>query len=134
MLDKGYVSSVLDGGAKVTVIPATSGDVVTQPLTVPFFLLGTMKPKKEVVFCSFPDGSGLVLAALDGSWNHDLSGDVIISGGLSAGSLDASGGISAGGDVSAAGSVSAGSVAAGGVDLGSHTHTDSTGGSTSAPQ
>ena len=80
MIDKGYVSSILDGGKKVTVIPATSGDVVTQPLTVPFFLLGTMKPRKEVVFCSFPDGTGLVLAALDGSWNHDLAGSVAISG------------------------------------------------------
>lgn len=122
MIDKGYVSSILDEGKKVTVIPATSGDVVTQPLTVPFFLLGTMKPRKEVVFCSFPDGTGLVLAALDGSWNHDLAGSVTISGTLSAGAVVASG------------AVSGGSVSAGGVSLGSHTHTDSRGGATSGPQ
>lgn len=122
MIDKGYVSSILDGGKKVTVIPATSGDVVTQPLTVPFFLLGTMKPRKEVVFCSFPDGTGLVLAALDGSWNHDLAGGVTVSGTLSAAA------------VAASGAVSGGSVSAGGVSLGSHTHTDSRGGATSGPQ
>lgn len=122
MIDKGYVSSILDGGKKVTVIPATSGDVVTQPLTVPFFLLGTMKPQKEIVFCSFPDGSGVVLAALDGTWNHDLSGDVKISGKLSAGA------------VAASGAVSGSSVSAGGVSLGSHTHTDSRGGATSGPK
>lgn len=122
MIDKGYVSSILDGGKKVTVIPATSGDVVTQPLTVPFFLLGTMKPRKEIVFCSFPDGTGLVLAALDGSWNHDLAGSVTISGTLSVAAVVASG------------AVSGGSVSAGGVSLGSHTHTDSRGGSTSGPQ
>lgn len=122
MIDKGYISSILDEGKKVTVIPATSGDVVTQPLTVPFFLLGTMKPRKEVVFCSFPDGTGLVLAALDGSWNHDLAGSVTISGTLSVGA------------VAASGAVSGGSVSAGGVSLGSHTHTDSRGGSTSGPQ
>lgn len=122
MIDKGYVSSILDGGKKVTAIPATSGDVVTQPLTVPFFLLGTMKPRKEIVFCSFPDGTGLVMAALDGSWNHDLAGNVAISGTLSAAAVVASG------------AVSGGSVSAGGVSLGSHTHTDSRGGSTSGPQ
>lgn len=122
MIDKGYVSSILDGGKKVTVIPATSGDVVTQPLTVPFFLLGTMKPRKEVVFCSFPDGTGLVLAALDGGWNHNLTGNVSVAGTLSAGA------------VAASGAISGGSVSAGGVDLGSHTHTDSRGGTTSGPQ
>lgn len=122
MIDKGYVSSILEEGKKVMVIPATSGDVVTQPLTVPFFLLGTMKPRKEVVFCSFPDGTGVVLAALDGSWNHNLAGSVTISGTLSAGA------------VAASGAVSGGSVSAGGVSLGSHTHTDSRGGSTSGPQ
>lgn len=126
MIDKGYVSSVLDEGKKVTVIPATSGDVVSQPLTVPFFLLGVMKPRKEVVFCSFPDGSGAVLAALDGSWNQNLAGNVTISGTLSAGAVAASGAVSAG-------SVSASSVSAGGVSLSSHTHTDSMGGSTSGP-
>lgn len=122
MIDKGYVSSILDGGKKVTVIPATSGDVVTQPLTVPFFLLGTMKPRKEVVFCSFPDGTGLVLTALDGGWNHNLTGNVSVAGTLSAGA------------VAASGAVSGGSVSAGGVSLSSHTHTDSRGGSTSGPQ
>jgi hypothetical protein len=122
MIDKGYVSSILDGGKKVTVIPATSGDVVTQPLTVPFFLLGTMKPRKEVVFCSFPDGTGLVLAALDGGWNHNLTGNVSVAGTLSAGA------------VAASGAISGGSVSTGGVDLGSHTHTDSRGGATSGPQ
>lgn len=127
MIDKGYVSSVLDEGKKVTVIPASSGDVVTQPLTVPFFLLGTMKARKEVVFCSFPDGSGIVLAALDGSWNKNITGDVTISGALSAGAVAASGAVSAG-------SVSAGSVTAGGISLGGHTHTDSMGGNTSGPK
>jgi hypothetical protein len=122
MIDKGYVSTILEEGKKVTVIPATSGDVVTQPLIVPFFLLGTMKPRKEIVFCSFPDGTGVVLAALDGSWNHNLAGSVTISGTLSAGA------------VAASGAVSGGSVSAGGVSLSGHTHTDSRGGSTSGPQ
>lgn len=117
MIDKGFVSTVLEDGKKVTVIPACSGDVVTQPLVVPFFLLGTMKPKKEIVYCSFTDGTGVVLANLDGTWSRALDGDISITGKLSVGSLEASGGVSANG-----------------VDLGSHTHTESTGSKTSGPE
>ena len=116
MIDKGYVSAVLEGGNKVTVVPACSGDVVTQPLVVPFFLLGTMKPKKEIVFCSFSDGSGIVLANLDGTWSQKLDGDISIAGKLSVSDLEASGAVSANG-----------------VNLGDHTHTDSNGETTSGP-
>lgn len=127
MIEKGYVSAVLDGGKKVTVIPAFSGDVVSHELIVPFFLIGTMQTRKEVVYCSFPDNTGVVIASMDGTWNHNLDGDVKITGKITAASVAASGAIT-GDSVTASGKVSGSSVNAGSVSLGGHTHEYSKGG------
>lgn len=70
MIYKGYVSSISDGGKTVTVVPAFSSDVVTIPLSVPVLLQGTMAVNKEVIYCTFPDNTGAVLANMDGKWNN----------------------------------------------------------------
>lgn len=70
MIYKGYVSSISNGGKTVTVVPAFSGDVVTPPLSVPVLLQGTMAVNKEVIYCTFPDNTGAVLANMDGKWNN----------------------------------------------------------------
>lgn len=75
MIEKGFVSAVMDGGKKVTVIPAFSGDVVTHALNVPDILRGVMQINKEVVYCSFPDNTGIVLACMDGTWSKDSAGE-----------------------------------------------------------
>lgn len=72
MINKGYVSSILDGGKTVTVVPAFSGDVVTHPLKVPVLLQGTMAINKEVIYCTFPDNTGAVLANMDGEWSSNV--------------------------------------------------------------
>lgn len=72
MIYKGYVSSILDGGKTVTVVPAFSADVVTLPLKVPELLEGTMEINKEVIYCTFPDNTGVVLANMDGKISPDI--------------------------------------------------------------
>lgn len=111
MTEKGRISAILDGGRKVTVIPSFSGDVVSHELVVPFFLIDCLTIQMEVAYCSFPDNTGVVLARMDGEWNHKIEGDLEMTGMLR-------------------GAV----VTEGGVRLGTHTHTDSMGGTTSVPK
>lgn len=74
---KGRVSAIHDGGKKVEVKPST-GEVVTARLVVPFFLFDDLPVGTEVVYASFDDNTGVVLARMDGEWNHDLKGAVKI--------------------------------------------------------
>lgn len=71
MVLKGKVSAVLNGGAAVTVTPY-GGGVVTTPLTVPFFLIGALDVNIPVAYAIFEDHTGIVLARMDGEWNHSL--------------------------------------------------------------
>ena len=71
MVLKGKVSDVLNGGAAVTVTPY-GGGVVTVPLTVPFFLIGALEVNIPVAYVLFEDNTGIVLARMDGEWNHKL--------------------------------------------------------------
>lgn len=71
MVLKGKVSAVLNGGAAVTVTPY-GGGVVTIALTVPFFLIGALEVNTPVAYVVFEDNTGLILARMDGEWNHRL--------------------------------------------------------------
>ena len=71
MVLKGKVSDVLNGGASVTVTPY-GGGVVTIALTVPFFLIGALDVNMPVAYVVFEDNTGLILARMDGEWNHSL--------------------------------------------------------------
>lgn len=71
MVLKGKVSAVLNDGAAVTITPY-GGGVVTVPLTVPFFLIGALDVNIPVVYSIFEDNTGIVLARMDGEWNHSL--------------------------------------------------------------
>ena len=71
MVLKGKVSAVLNGGAAVTVTPY-GGGVVTVALTVPFFLIGALTVNTPVAYVTFEDHTGIVLARMDGEWNHSL--------------------------------------------------------------
>ena len=74
-VSKGKISAIHDGGKTVEVKPYT-GEVVTVRLVVPFFLFECLKIGMEVVYAAFEDNTGLVLARMDGEWNHDLKGKV----------------------------------------------------------
>jgi hypothetical protein len=71
MVLKGKVSDVLTGGTTVTVTPY-GGGVVTVPLTVPFFLIGALSVNTPVAYVVFEDNTGIILARMDGEWNHKL--------------------------------------------------------------
>lgn len=71
MILKGKVSGILNGGAAVTVTPY-GGGVVTVALTVPFFLIGALEINTPVAYAVFEDNTGLILARMDGEWNHSL--------------------------------------------------------------
>lgn len=83
MIYKGRVSAILDGGKKVTVTPY-AGETVTFPLVVPFFLIGAVPVNTPVVYATFADNSGIIIARTDGEWNHEIAGDITILGNVTA--------------------------------------------------
>ena len=95
MINKGYVSDIKEAGRKATVVPAFEGTSVSVELVVPFFLWECLEVKMPVVYAVFPDNTGVVLARMDGEWNHKLydglelaTGDMSIPGGdLKAGAV-----------------------------------------------
>ena len=83
MIEKGYISAILDGGRKARVVPAFSSEVVSHDLVVPFFLWECLEVKMEVAYCYFQDNTGVLLARMDGEWNHKIfDGVEIVSGDL----------------------------------------------------
>ena len=71
MVQKGKVSTVLDGGKAVTVTPY-AGNTVTAPITVPVFLVGVLPVGTPVAYVVFDDNTGIVLSRMDGEWNKTI--------------------------------------------------------------
>ncbi len=119
MIQKGTISSVEGktdrNGDKTTarVLPCTADGMVTRPLTIPWWLrgkMGNLKPDDEVAYAMFEDGTGIILARMDGEWDGTVPGDIeVIKGSVTVteGDIDAP----------------AGDVTATGKSLNSHTHT-----------
>lgn len=80
MVNKGTISSLKEGGKKASIKPYL-GEVVTTDLVVPFFLFESLEVGMPVVYASFEDGTGVVLARMDGEWNHKLYDGVEIATG-----------------------------------------------------
>lgn len=78
MIEKGTISTV--SGKKATVIPSFSDSPVSIDLVVPFYLVSCLEVGMPVVYAQFEDNTGVILARMDGEWNHDLEGDVNIQG------------------------------------------------------
>ena len=156
MIQKGTVSSV-EGEAdrngdktKARVLPDTARDMVTRPLTIPWWLrgkMGDLKPDVAVAYAMFEDGTGIILARMDGEWKGVVPGDVEVGSVNSLGSItvthdvtasnmSASGDMSAGSNVSAGSEISAGGdVTVGNISLSNHTHTcNGTHSETSSPR
>lgn len=71
MVQKGKISTVLNGGKAVTVTPYAGGTVTT-PITVPVFLVGVLPVGTPVAYVVFDDNTGIVLSRMDGEWNEKL--------------------------------------------------------------
>lgn len=71
MVQKGKVSSILEGGKFVTVTPYF-GSTVTTSLAVPFFLVGALPIGTPVAYVVFDDNTGIVLSRMDCGCNENL--------------------------------------------------------------
>lgn len=80
MVNKGIVSALYEGGKFASVKPYV-GEIVTVRLVVPFFLLASLEVGMPVVYASFDDNTGIVLARMDGEWNHKVYGGVEVATG-----------------------------------------------------
>lgn len=80
MVRKGKISSVSGDGKTAVVILGNAQNSVTPPLTVPFFLIDCLAVDMSVAYADFEDGTGIILARLDGEWNHTLYEQVKIEG------------------------------------------------------
>lgn len=76
MIQKGKVSTVLNNGKAVTVTPYAGG-MVTAPLTVPAYLIGSLGIGIPVIYSAFEDNTGIVLSRMDGAWNGSAGGSII---------------------------------------------------------
>ncbi len=83
MINKGTVSAILEGGKKVSVKPYI-GESVTVAMVVPFFLFGCLEVGMPVVYATFEDNTGIVLARMDGEWNKNIPGNISVDGNVSA--------------------------------------------------
>lgn len=80
MIGKGTISALLDDGRRAAVKPYL-GDVLTPALVVPFFLFDCLAVGMPVVYAAFPDNSGIILARMDGEWNHRVWDGVSLESG-----------------------------------------------------
>ena len=129
---KGKISSIeaspvdAKGHPTTAKVISSTGGSVTRPLIIPWYLRGTMGnllSDTEVVYALFEDKTGYILGRFDGEFQEHIPYDLIIDG-----NTTTNGESTVTGNVSAADFVSKtyGST-------NSHTHTDSQGGSTTAP-
>lgn len=70
-VNKGKISALIDR-EHATVVPAFSDTPVTAELVIPFFLLECLEVGMDVVYAQFPDNTGVVMARMDGEWNHKV--------------------------------------------------------------
>ena len=80
LINKGFISTLVEDGKKAIVIPQEAGETVTFPLVIPFFLLECLETNMPVVYATFDDQTGIVLARLDGEWNHKIYETLTVEG------------------------------------------------------
>lgn len=123
MIQKGTISSI-EGASdrngdptKARVLPSTADGAVTRPLTIPWYLrgeMGNLAPGTEVIYAVFEDGTGSIITRMDGEWSGTVLGDISVK----KGKVD----------------VLNGDVKAENISLKNHTHSESSGGTTTAPK
>lgn len=123
MIQKGTISSI-EGASdrngdptRARVLPSTADGAVTRPLTIPWYLrgeMGNLAPGTEVIYAVFEDGTGSIITRMDGEWSGTVLGDISVK----KGKVD----------------VLNGDVKAENISLKNHTHSESSGGTTTAPK
>lgn len=118
---------------RARVLPSTSDGAPSRPHTIPWWLRGPaaeLAVGVEVAFAVFDDLTGVILSRMDGEGGSTLSGDLTITGAVNAGSVETPELTAASGTLKA---LTASSGTVGGVNVQTHKHTDSMGGTTSTP-
>lgn len=104
MINKGFVSTIVDDGKKAIVIPQEANGTTTIALVIPYFLLECLEINMPVVYATFEDNTGIILSRLDGEWNHKIYETLTIKGVTHmTDKLTADNGITATGGISSAG-------------------------------
>lgn len=75
-IKKGRISTLDAQGTTAAAVIDNAPGAVSSTLIVPFYLLGCLEIGMQIAFVEFEDCTGLVLARMDGEWNHDLKGSV----------------------------------------------------------
>jgi hypothetical protein len=92
-IQKGKISTIegpADANGNITrarVIPEQADGVVSKPLVIASQLrgkAGNLTKGTEVVFAVFPDQTGIIFCRADGEWYGTISGDVTVTGKLTA--------------------------------------------------
>lgn len=80
MILKGTISAIYNNGRVATIKPYL-GEVVTPKLAVQFYLWECLEVGMPVVYTVFEDCTGIVIARMDGEWNHKIwDGVQIVTG------------------------------------------------------
>lgn len=80
MVKKGLISSIGEDGKTAVVILSNATNSVTFPLVVPFFLWDCLEINMPVAYADFEDNTGVILARMDGEWNHTVYEQLKIEG------------------------------------------------------
>lgn len=151
MIDKGFISSIDEDKKLAVIVPMSAGAAVTHNLVIPYFLRECLQVNMPVVYATFEDNTGIILARMDGEWNHiiyeqvhvkgdvktdgvtETTDDITTTGNISSPGLDTAAGSSViKGSVTVQGSVTAsGDVTGAGISLQGHTHGYTHGGTAS---
>lgn len=131
---------------RARVLPSTSDGAPSRPYVIPWWLRGPaaeLAAGVEVAFATFDDLTGIILARMDGEGGATIPGDLNLTGSVTVGgSSTITGAVKAGSvetptltnsGTAQIGTLTAADGTVGGVNVKSHKHTDSMGGSTSTP-
>ena len=89
MIQKGNISSLENptdengDNTRARVAPSISKDDVTRPLTIPWWLrgkMGNLEVGTEIIYVLFEDLTGIILSRMDGNWLGEITGDIAITG------------------------------------------------------
>ena len=84
MIDKGFISSIDEIKRTAVVVPISAGAAVTHDLVIPYFLRDCLQANMPVVYAAFEDNTGIILARMDGEWNHQVYDNMEVNGILAA--------------------------------------------------
>lgn len=79
-IKKGVISSII-GEDKATVVLSEAKSTVTAELVIPWDLYKSLKVNDAVAYVQFADGTGLILARMDGKRSTIVKGDLTLENG-----------------------------------------------------